>query len=78
MVAPLNCALAQVIYGLGQVDLSAGECVVIQGAGGLGLYATAVAREAGATNIVVLDKRQDRLVLAKEFGADHVLNVDDF
>ena len=78
VVAPLNCALAQVIYGLGQVDLSAGEYVVIQGAGGLGLYATAVAREAGATNIVVLDKRQDRLALAKEFGADHVLNVDDF
>src|SRR6185436_17905308 len=34
-VAPLNCALAQVIYGLHQVGLQAGETVVIQGAGGL-------------------------------------------
>ena len=78
VVAPLNCALAQVIYGLEQVSLTAGETVVIQGAGGLGLYAAAVAREAGAANIVVLDKREDRLALAKRFGADHVLNVDDF
>ena len=78
MVAPLNCALAQVIYGLHQVNLAAGETVVIQGAGGLGLYAAAVAREAGATNIVVLDKRDDRLALARDFGADHVLNVNEF
>jgi threonine dehydrogenase-like Zn-dependent dehydrogenase len=67
-----------VTYGLDQVNLRAGETVVIQGAGGLGLYAAAVAREAGATNIIVLDKLPDRLALAREFGADHVLNVDDF
>ncbi|MBT3331751.1 MAG: zinc-binding dehydrogenase [Rhodospirillaceae bacterium] len=78
VTAPLNCALAQVTYGLDQVNLRAGETVVIQGAGGLGLYAAAVAREAGATNIIVLDKLPDRLALAREFGADHVLNVDDF
>jgi threonine dehydrogenase-like Zn-dependent dehydrogenase len=77
-VGPLNCALAQVIYGLHQVSFQAGETVVIQGAGGLGLFATAYARERGASRIVVLDRLPDRLALAREFGADHALNVDDF
>jgi D-arabinose 1-dehydrogenase-like Zn-dependent alcohol dehydrogenase len=75
VVAPLNCALAQVIYGYHQAGLAAGDTVVIQGAGGLGLYATAVARERGARAIVVLDRVAERLALAREFGADHVVDV---
>jgi D-arabinose 1-dehydrogenase-like Zn-dependent alcohol dehydrogenase len=39
-IAPLNCALAQVIYGLEQASFRPGETVVVQGAGGLGLLAT--------------------------------------
>jgi L-iditol 2-dehydrogenase len=77
-VAPLNCALAQVIYGLHQAGFQSGESVVIQGAGGLGLFAAAVARERGAARIVVLDRIAERLELARAFGADHALNVDDF
>jgi threonine dehydrogenase-like Zn-dependent dehydrogenase len=77
-VAPLNCALAQVIYGLHQAGLQPGESVVVQGAGGLGLFAAAVARERGAARVVVLDRIGARLELARAFGADHVLNVDDF
>src|SRR3989442_3482343 len=77
-VAPLNCALAQVIYGLHQAGFEPGETVVIQGAGGLGLFATAVARERGAARIVVLDRIAERLQPARDFGADHVVNVDDF
>ena len=78
MVSPLNCALSQVVYGLHQVGLAAGETVVVQGAGGLGLYAAAVAKEAGAVNVVVLDRLRERLTLARRFGADHVVNIDDF
>jgi threonine dehydrogenase-like Zn-dependent dehydrogenase len=77
-VAPLNCALSQVIYGLHQAGFQPGETVVIQGAGGLGLFATAVARERGASRIVVLDRIAERLKLALAFGADHVLNIEDF
>jgi D-arabinose 1-dehydrogenase-like Zn-dependent alcohol dehydrogenase len=42
-----NCALAQVYYGLDRAELRAGETLVIQGAGGLGLAAIAVAKERG-------------------------------
>jgi L-iditol 2-dehydrogenase len=47
-VAGANCALSQVIFGLERAGVTLGDLVVIQGAGGLGLYATAVAREMGA------------------------------
>ena len=77
VVSPVNCALAEVYYGLHHLNVSPGETVVIQGVGGLGLYATAIARERGAAQVIVLDKIQERLDLAREFGADHTLNVNE-
>jgi threonine dehydrogenase-like Zn-dependent dehydrogenase len=77
LVAPVNCALSQVIYGLAQAGLAFGDSVVIQGAGGLGIQATAVAREMGASPIVVVDQLPERLALARAFGADHVLSLAD-
>ncbi len=78
LVSPINCALSEVIYGLNQIGITLGDTVVIQGAGGLGLYATAVAREMGAGKIIVLERQPARLQLAREFGADDVINVDEF
>jgi D-arabinose 1-dehydrogenase-like Zn-dependent alcohol dehydrogenase len=75
MVAPVNCALCQVTYGLEKVKLSFGETIVIQGAGGLGIYATAVAREMGAHRIIVIDGITDRLALAKACGADDIIDM---
>ena len=77
LVSPINCALSEVIYGLNQIGITLGDTVVIQGAGGLGLYAIAVAREMGAAQIIVLDRLRERLELALEFGADLLLNVDE-
>jgi threonine dehydrogenase-like Zn-dependent dehydrogenase len=74
MVAGVNCALAQVVHGLGRVDVRFGDNVVIQGAGGLGLYATAVARELGAGRIIVIDGIDDRIELAKAMGADDIID----
>ena len=77
LVSPVNCALSEVIYGLNQIGVTLGDTVVIQGAGGLGLYATAVAKEMGAGQVIVLDRLPTRLNLAREFGADHLINVDE-
>src|SRR5436190_23447154 len=44
MVVSANCAFAQVVGGLQLVGLKVGENVVIQGAGGLGIYASSVAK----------------------------------
>jgi threonine dehydrogenase-like Zn-dependent dehydrogenase len=75
-VSPVNCALCQALYGLDAIGLRLGDTVVVQGAGGLGLYAAAIARDMGAAQVIVLDRRQDRLALAREFGATHVIDVD--
>ncbi len=77
LAAGCNCALAQVIQGLKSVDLRLGEQVVVQGAGGLGLYATAVAKAMGAKRVIVLDAHASRLELAKQFGADQVISLTE-
>ena len=75
MVAGVNCALAQVIMGLERVQMGMGDRVVVQGAGGLGLYATAVARDRGAETVIVIDGIDDRLDLARRMGADHTIDM---
>ncbi|MBI3825301.1 MAG: zinc-binding dehydrogenase [Candidatus Rokubacteria bacterium] len=75
LVAPVNCALCQVIYGLERAGLRFGGTVVIQGAGGLGLQAAAVARDKGAAMVIVVDQIPGRLELAKAFGADHTIDL---
>jgi len=75
LVAPVNYALSQVIYGLTQAGLRFDDTVVIQGAGGLGLNAIAVAREMGAGRIIAIDGVASLLELAKEFGADDVIDL---
>jgi threonine dehydrogenase-like Zn-dependent dehydrogenase len=77
VVSPINCAFAQLVYGLYKIGVVLGDTVVVQGAGGLGLYATAIAKEMGAGQVIVIDKLKDRLELAREFGADHVINADE-
>lgn len=78
MVAGVNCALCQVVFGLLEAELRFGETVVIQGAGGLGLYATAVAREMGAHRVIVIDGVAERLEMAKKMGADDVISIHEY
>jgi threonine dehydrogenase-like Zn-dependent dehydrogenase len=75
LAAGINCALSQVLYGFDRAGLQFGESVVIQGAGGLGLYATALAKAHGASRVVVIDAVADRLELARQFGADETINI---
>ncbi|MFH0913798.1 MAG: zinc-binding dehydrogenase [Chloroflexota bacterium] len=60
----------------GQVSL--GDAVVVQGAGPQGLCATAIARECGASPIIVtgLSRDRARLAMAAEFGADYTIDVE--
>jgi threonine dehydrogenase-like Zn-dependent dehydrogenase len=77
MVAPVNCALAQVIFGLGKAGLRFGDTLVIQGAGGLGVQAAAVAKDMGASVVIVVDRIKGRLELARAFGADHTIDLNE-
>jgi threonine dehydrogenase-like Zn-dependent dehydrogenase len=53
-----------------------GSTVVIQGVGPLGLAHVIKARMLGAGKIIVTDKSEYKLNLAKEFGADIALNIN--
>lgn len=75
MVCGVNCALAQVVHGLHRVGAGMGDNIVIQGAGGLGVYATGVAKELGANQVIVIDGVDDRLDLARRMGADHTIDL---
>ncbi len=70
-----------VITGVGAVvnaaALRAGQDVVVIGAGGVGLNAIQGARIAGARRIIAVDMTEEKLAIAKEFGAtDGVLATD--
>jgi D-arabinose 1-dehydrogenase-like Zn-dependent alcohol dehydrogenase len=77
IVAPVNCALSQVIFALHRGGLRFGDSVVLQGAGGLGLYAAAVAREMGARQVISVDRIRGRLELARAFGATHTIDASE-
>lgn len=77
-VAPVNCALCQVLYGIEYAKMKFGDVVVIQGAGGLGIYAAAVAAEKGASKVISIDGQAGRLEMAKKCGATDVIDINEF
>lgn len=78
LAGPANCALSQVIDGLEQAAVGPGDSLVIQGAGGLGINAIAVAKERHVSQIIVIDGIDSRLELAHEFGADITIDLKEF
>jgi L-iditol 2-dehydrogenase len=74
--AAASCALRTVVGAferLGTVE--PWQTVVIQGAGPLGLFATAVAKRAGAGRIIVIGDPASRLEVAREWGATDTISV---
>jgi D-arabinose 1-dehydrogenase-like Zn-dependent alcohol dehydrogenase len=62
--APVNCALAQVMEAFHIARPRFGDNVVVQGAGGLGVNACAVAADMGANKVIAIDGQSMRLELA--------------
>lgn len=73
-VSSANCALSQVYYGCLLGEVSYGDKVVILGAGGLGVCASAVASSKGA-EVFVAEMVPGRLAKAKEFGAHQTIDL---
>lgn len=75
--AGANCGFTQMLYVLDQCGSLANRCLVVQGAGGVGLFTAAIASIAGA-EITVIDSVSDRLEEAKRFGANHTINMSEY
>lgn len=76
VVSGANCALSQVMFGLDQIPIEPGQTLLIQGAGGLGINAVAVAKQRGL-RVIVVDGVPARLEQALAFGADHVIDINE-
>lgn len=73
-----GCALVTAIHGLERMQIGWGDSVVIQGSGPVGLAALAVAKSSGALNTIVIGGPSARLELAREFGASHTIDIEEF
>lgn len=77
-VSPLDAALAEplscVVSAMRSVGLSAGEVVLVYGAGPMGLLNMLLASAMGASRVLVVDRDDLRLQRAREVGASAVLN----
>jgi threonine dehydrogenase-like Zn-dependent dehydrogenase len=77
LAASAACALRTVMHGFERVGpVASHETILIQGAGPVGLYAAAVARDHGAQQVLVIGAPANRLEVAKAWGADDVLDLD--
>lgn len=65
---------AVTLHGVMKAGIKAGDSVTVLGCGALGLFAIQFARILGATRIIATDIAEDKLALAKEIGATHVIN----
>src|SRR6266852_1829893 len=54
-----------------------GETIVVQGCGAIGLLTLGLARQAGATRAIVVGAPAERLEVARAFGADVTINIDE-
>jgi len=72
-----GCALITAIHGIERTGISWQDTVIVQGAGPVGIAALAVARSAGAGQVIVIGGPKHRLETAKRFGADRVIDLDE-
>jgi threonine dehydrogenase-like Zn-dependent dehydrogenase len=73
-----GCALITAIHGVERTGIEWQDTVVVQGAGPVGISALAVAKSAGASKVIVIGGPKPRLELARKFGADEVIDLEEF
>jgi propanol-preferring alcohol dehydrogenase len=67
--AILMCSSATSLHALRKAQFQAGEIVAIFGIGGLGMSAIQLARTFGALDVYAVDLNEERLDLARQYGA---------
>ncbi len=72
-----GCAAKTVLRAFDRAGgIRVGEDVVIQGSGALGIFATAVARLSGAGKVITVGAPEERLAMARDFGADLTVGLE--
>ena len=74
--AALAVTAGTAMYGFTEMGgLIAGESVVVIGPGPIGLLAVAVAKALGASPVILVGTRANRLAIGTKLGADHVIDA---
>ncbi|NIO17194.1 MAG: zinc-binding dehydrogenase [Deltaproteobacteria bacterium] len=63
------------LHGLEKADIQLGDTVAIIGAGPIGLLHLIASQRMGAGRIIISDKVEERLALARTLGADETINA---
>ena len=71
-----GCGLLTAVHIIERAQIRLGDTVVVQGAGAVGMSTAALARKSGAGQVIVVGAPADRLALAREMGADVVVDID--
>lgn len=77
VACPANCTTATNVAAFRVAGNVAGKVVLIMGAGMLGVTACAMAKFNGASMVIVCDTNKQRLIKAREFGADESCLPED-
>ncbi len=76
VIAPLGCGF-QTGFGavVNSLRVETGSSIAVAGTGGVGLAAIMAAKISGAQTIIGIDVKTDRLQLALDLGATHIINA---
>lgn len=72
-----GCGLPTAIHAVQRAQIKLGDTVVIQGSGPVGLMAAVCAKLNGAFNVILVGAPEHRLNIAKEFGVETTINIED-
>ena len=73
--APVLINLKECYSALRNIGVRWESSVLVMGSGGVGLGFTHMAKLHGVRNVITDGRRDDRLALARRFGADHTINT---
>jgi threonine dehydrogenase-like Zn-dependent dehydrogenase len=77
LAAASACALRTVVHAFEVLDrIDNHETVVVQGAGPIGLFSAAVARDRGAKKVLMIGAPAARLAVAKDFGVEDTVDIE--
>ncbi|MHA2276745.1 MAG: alcohol dehydrogenase catalytic domain-containing protein [Candidatus Kariarchaeaceae archaeon] len=73
-----GCGLPTAIHAIERANIKLGDKVVVQGSGPVGLMASVLANLSGAFEVILVGGPEIRLNIAKEFGIETVINIENF
>lgn len=69
-----GCALPTALHAVERGDIAIGDTVLVLGSGPVGINAIILALMCGAARVICIGAPEDRLEVARDVGASHVLN----